>query len=162
MNEGSLKALPVRVPARFRSVVEADDLRQESHLRMIRSGASFEGRTDAERECYERRSLACAVGDSLRFLNRARRRAEGQPSPVEDLAADWTSPSRRAARNEQLARLAEALAALPADQRTAVTLHHLQGLSLTETADAMGRSFAAVAGLLRRALKGLRTRLAES
>lgn len=160
MGEGAPSGLAVRVPARFRSVVDADDLRQEARLRLVRSGADFEGRSAAERECYERRSLASALGDSLRFLNRDRRRADRAATPIEDMAADWTSPSRRASRNEQLARLAEALAALPDDQRTAVTMHHLQGHSLTETAEAMGRSFASVAGLLRRALKDLRTRLA--
>jgi RNA polymerase sigma-70 factor (ECF subfamily) len=153
--------LAVRVPARFRGVVDADDVRQEARLRLYRSGVEFAGRSAAEQECYERRSLASALRDSLRFLNRARRRADRVGSPVEDMASDWTSPSGRVSRNEELGRLAEALAALPGDQRTAVTLHHLQGYSLSETAEAMGRSFASVAGLLRRALKDLRTRLAE-
>jgi RNA polymerase sigma-70 factor (ECF subfamily) len=161
MQERVWDGLGGRVPARFRAVVDADDVRQEACLRVYRSGADFAGRSAAERECYQRRSLASALGDSLRFLNRARRRADRAATPVEDMASDWRSPSCRASRNEQLVRLAEALAALPADQRTAVTLHHLQGHSLTETAEAMGRSFASVAGLLRRALKDLRTRLAE-
>ena len=48
------------------------------------------------------------------------------------------------------------LADLNSPQCEAVTLHHLQGLSLAELARRMERSEAAVAGLLRRGLQRLR------
>src|SRR5262249_10811992 len=79
----------------------------------------------------------------------------------ERLAADQTSPSGRAGRNEQLARLARALGALPDDQRRAVALHHLEGLSLEATAEAMGRSRPVAAGLIRRGLQALRVMLVD-
>jgi RNA polymerase sigma factor (sigma-70 family) len=72
------------------------------------------------------------------------------------LAADQSSPSERAARHEELLRLAEALAHLPEDQRRAVELHHLLRLSVEEVARELGRSESAVGGLLRRGLKRLR------
>ncbi len=72
------------------------------------------------------------------------------------LAAEQSSPSQQAERHERMLRLAEALTRLPDDQREAVILHHLQGRSLLETADALGRSREAVAGLLHRGLKKLR------
>ncbi len=75
------------------------------------------------------------------------------------LAAEQSSPSQRASRNEALLRLAAALADLPQDQRHAIELHHLQGLSLAETAIHMQRSKGAVAALLFRGLKSLRTLL---
>jgi RNA polymerase sigma-70 factor, ECF subfamily len=77
------------------------------------------------------------------------------------LAADQTSPSARAVRHEELLRLAEALAALPDDQRQAVELHHLHGLAVEEVARALGRSESAAGGLLRRGLKRLRELMRE-
>lgn len=75
------------------------------------------------------------------------------------LAADQSTPSQRASRNEALLRLAAALAELPEAQRRAVELHHLQGLPLAEVATHMQRSKGAVAALLFRGLSRLRKRL---
>src|SRR5205823_5434891 len=72
------------------------------------------------------------------------------------LAADQSSPSQQAMRQEQLLALANALTQLPADQRQAVELHHLQGCPLAEVAGHMGRSKGAVAALLFRGLQSLR------
>jgi len=72
------------------------------------------------------------------------------------LAQDQSSPSTCAARQEQLLQLASALDQLPADQQTAVILHHLQGVSLTDVAIRMERSKPAVAGLLHRGMLRLR------
>jgi RNA polymerase sigma-70 factor (ECF subfamily) len=77
------------------------------------------------------------------------------------LASDSTSPSGRVLRQEGLQRLAEALARLPEDQRAALELHHLQGLVVQEVGQRMGRSTAAVAGLLRRGLAALRELLKD-
>ena len=102
------------------------------------------GKRDAGRE----RSLLAAVEDSSARLEAL-------------LAADQTSPSERAVRHEELRRLAEALAALTEDQRRAVELHHLHGLTVEEVAGMLGRSEAAVGGLLRRGVKRLRELLRE-
>jgi RNA polymerase sigma-70 factor (ECF subfamily) len=77
------------------------------------------------------------------------------------LAADLTSPSGRAERNERLVRPADALARLPEDRRRAVELRHLQGLSPAEIASQMGRSVDAVAGLIHSGLRALRRDLKE-
>lgn len=63
--------------------------------------------------------------------------------------------------NEQELKLADALAALPSAQYEAIVLHYWQGCSLAETAQQLGRSPAAVAGLLHRGLKTLRGLLNE-
>ena len=77
------------------------------------------------------------------------------------LAADQSSPSQQIMHGEQLGRLAEALALLPPDQREAVELHHLHGLSVTEVAEQMERTKPAVMGLLFRGLNRLRALLKE-
>jgi RNA polymerase sigma-70 factor (ECF subfamily) len=58
--------------------------------------------------------------------------------------------------------LADALAQLPADQRTAVELKKLHGCSVADIAKEMGKSRAAVAGLIRRGLERLRALLTEN
>jgi RNA polymerase sigma-70 factor, ECF subfamily len=77
------------------------------------------------------------------------------------LAADHSSPSQQAERNERLLALADALARLPEDQRRAVELHHLQSRPLAEVSRLMERSKGAVAALLFRGLKQLRELLRE-
>ena len=75
-------------------------------------------------------------------------------------AADQTSRSQAAERNEELLRLADALAALPEPQREVVVLKHLRGWTLQRIAEHLGRTIPAVASLLRRGLEDLRRRLA--
>lgn len=72
------------------------------------------------------------------------------------LAAEQSSPSQRAMREEEVSQLAAALAQLPADQRMAVELHHLQALPLAEVAAKLDRTKGATAALLFRGLKKLR------
>jgi RNA polymerase sigma-70 factor (ECF subfamily) len=77
------------------------------------------------------------------------------------LAAQQSSPSERAERNEAILRLADALALLPEANRQALVMRHCQGLSLAEISNRLGRTPSAVAGLLKRGLAELRTRLPD-
>jgi len=71
------------------------------------------------------------------------------------LVADQSSPSQRAANNEELVRLAEALATLPTQQQEVVILHRLHQLKLDEIASRLGITPGAAGGLLRRGLEAL-------
>ena len=71
------------------------------------------------------------------------------------LVADHSSPSQKAARNEEMAKLAEALAKLPANQQEVVILNRLHGLKLEEVAARLGITLGAAGGLLRRGLESL-------
>jgi RNA polymerase sigma-70 factor (ECF subfamily) len=124
------------------------------------------------REAWLRQVLVNNLRDELRKVGTAARDAarersleaalDESSSRLEAwLAADQSSPSQRAAHNEQLLRLADALAQLPPDQRQAVELHHLQGQPLAEVAERTGRSKGAAAQLLFRGLKKLRVLLEE-
>jgi RNA polymerase sigma-70 factor (ECF subfamily) len=55
------------------------------------------------------------------------------------LAADQTSPSQEVVRDEELLRLADALAALPEPMREVVVLQHLRGWTLKDIAERLGR-----------------------
>jgi RNA polymerase sigma-70 factor (ECF subfamily) len=77
------------------------------------------------------------------------------------LARAESTPGRRVARQEQLARLAAALLELPEEQRRAIELHHMHGMSLANVGGSLDRSREAVAGLIYRGLKKLRGLLAE-
>src|SRR5262249_53309463 len=77
------------------------------------------------------------------------------------LAADQSSPSQQAQRNEQALALAGALAHLPEAQREALVLQHWHGWTLAQIAEHLGRSKVAVAGLIKRGLQQLRTQLQQ-
>jgi RNA polymerase sigma-70 factor (ECF subfamily) len=125
-----------------------------------------------QQAAWLRQALANNLTDEIRRLvGRGRERTE-QHSLERSLEASsarleaWlaheeSTPGRKAAHGEQLTRLAEALLQLPEDQRRAVELHHLQRLSLADVGRQLGRSREAVAGLVFRGLKTLRTLLAE-
>lgn len=132
----------------------------------------FEG-DEVSLAAWLRAALANNLRDALRRAYRQKRDVRRQQSleaAIDEssarlaarLAAGESSPSVRAVRNEELLRLSDALMALPEGQREAVMLHHLQGWTLTEVATRLGRSDAAVAGLLHRGLRRLRELLHTS
>jgi RNA polymerase sigma-70 factor (ECF subfamily) len=128
---------------------------------------------EAQQVAWLRKILAHNLTDEVRKLHTIGRDV-GREQPLEAalerssarleawLAADQSSPSQRAVRQEQLLRLAEALARLPKDQRTAVELHHLRGYAVADVASQMSRSDGAVGALLVRGLKKLRELLRET
>jgi RNA polymerase sigma-70 factor (subfamily 1) len=102
-----------------------------------------------------RRTLMDIVGKSPRLLDEL----EHSSCRLESwLAAEHTSPSMRAAREELLRRTADALADLPKDQRIALELRYLRAprWSLADIAAHLGRTEKAAAGLLCRGLDALR------
>jgi RNA polymerase sigma-70 factor (ECF subfamily) len=82
-----------------------------------------------------------------------------EPLDGEPHLAMESSPSQRVLAGEQAVLLAQSLEELPADQREAVRLRFLEGCSLAEIAERLSRSREAAAGLLKRGLFQLRSRL---
>lgn len=72
------------------------------------------------------------------------------------LASQGSTPSQRAGKNEELIRLADALARLPPRNRRVVELHHLGQLSIDQTAEMLNETRQSVVGLLYRGMIQLR------
>ena len=158
---------------RLRAKLDESDVVQQTLLLAHANRDSFRGRTEAEWLAWLRAILANALAAAARRFSAGARELGRERSLEAELerssarmecllAADQTSPSERAARGEELARLAGALDQLPDDQRRVVELHHLKGLTVAEVAGQMGRTRPAVVGLLFRALKKLRVLLRDS
>ncbi|HZU35323.1 MAG TPA: RNA polymerase sigma factor [Gemmataceae bacterium] len=161
-----------QLDGRLRGKVDASDVVQLTLLKAHASLDQFHGHAPAELAGWLRQILVRTLADLVRDFNRARRDVALERSleaAVEQssarleawLTADQPSPSEQAMHNEQLVRLADALAALPELQRQALVLKHCEGWSLNDIGEHMGRSPAAVASLLRRGLKQLRGQLHE-
>ena len=71
-------------------------------------------------------------------------------------------PDRALDRKELAARIATALDALPFDQRTAIVLREVDGLSYEEIAFSLGVTLGAVKARLTRARQALRAALKET
>jgi RNA polymerase sigma-70 factor (ECF subfamily) len=158
--------------SRLRAHVEPSDIVQLTLLEAQRKRHHFRGTTEAEMAAWLRRILAHKLADGLRSLGRAKRdvgRERSLEAALEEssarlgawLAAEQSSPSDRAERNEQAILLAGALAALPQPQRETVVLRHLENWSLADIARHLGRTQAAAVGLLQRGLKNLRAFLQD-
>ena len=149
-----------------RNRIDPSDVVQQTLLEAHAKADQFHG-DDSALAAWLRQALVNNLRDAWRALHRDKRdirREQAVAASVAQssarlermLAAPDSSPSQRIVRNEELLRLADALAQLPQAQREAIVLHHLQDCSLSETARSLGKTDAAVAGLLHRGLKKLR------
>lgn len=162
----------MQVEPQFQGKLDLSGVIQQTLWEAYQDRGRFEGQNEAQQAAWLRTILAHNLTDEFRKLGAAVRdvvRERSLEAALEDsssrlegwLAAEQSSPSQQAMRNEQSLRLAEALAELPEDQRRAVEMHHLHGCSLAEVAEQMGRSKGAVASLLFRGLERLRGRLQD-
>src|SRR5262249_27845129 len=160
----------VRLDPMARAKVGASDVVQQTLLEAHRDRARFRGRTLGEQAAWLRQILARNLANVVRDLRRDKRDvAREQPlqAALDESAArleSWmaagrSSPSQQVERHERALRLAEALAALPENQREAVVLRHWHGCSLVEIGERLGCTTAAVTGLLHRGLRKLRQQL---
>jgi len=158
-----------RLDGRLRSKLDPADLVQQTLTRALERRDQFRGARDEQRAAWLRTLLAHVMVDAVRKHARADGPERSLEAALEQssvrieafLAADLTSASGRVEKQERLVRLADALAALPEDQRHAIELKHLQGLTLIEVARQMNRSVPSIAGLLQRGMRALRNDLGE-
>jgi RNA polymerase sigma-70 factor (ECF subfamily) len=164
----------LQLDPRLRGRIDASDMVQQTFLQAHQALGGFRGTTDGELAAWLRQILARNLAHAIRDHGRDRRRDVGRERSLEAaldassvrlegwLAAEQSSPSQQADRNEQLLRLAGVLAGLPEAQREAIVLHYWQGWTTVEIGQHLERTPAAVAGLLKRGLKELRRQMLES
>jgi RNA polymerase sigma-70 factor (ECF subfamily) len=158
---------------RLQGKLDPSDIVQETMLKAHQAmhQGQFRRQSEAETAAWLRTILANALADAVRRYGTGARDVQRERSlqqAVEEsssrleqwLAAEKSSPAEAVLRQERLLRLAAALAQLPEDQRLAVELRHLRGVSLAEAAERLGRSKGAIAKLLFRGLDRLRELLA--
>lgn len=153
--------------------VDASDVVQQACLDAHRGFGQFRGGEEVEFLAWLQRILDHHVAGVIRqhvLLQKRDVRREksldvppgSRATPQDQLNADYSTPSQRAMKHEEEDRLERALAQLPRDQQEVVRLRHLQGKTLAEIAEQIGRSRAATASLLQRGLEALRRRLDNS
>ncbi|MDY6917803.1 MAG: sigma-70 family RNA polymerase sigma factor [Chloroflexota bacterium] len=137
---------------------DAEDVTQAAFLLAFKGVGGFRG---GSFRAWLFRIAANACRDHLRLLRRR------PTSPLDELPVhlEWdrhaTSPEEYAARRELQASIMQALAALPADQRLAVTLRDVMGLEYGEIAQATASSLGTVKSRINRGRTRLRQLLSD-
>lgn len=163
----------LQIGRRLQGKADPSDVVQEVFLEAASGFARFRGRTEGELLGWLRRVLASKLAGLVRrYLGTHRRDVRREQDLATELdvssrclgaliADPAGSPSQAAAQREQAVVLADALERLPEHYREVIVLHHMEGLSLAETAGRMGRTADGVEKLWVRALARLRDILGE-
>jgi RNA polymerase sigma-70 factor (ECF subfamily) len=135
----------------------AEDVTQDTFLSAFRNITRCKG--DRFRP-WLLRIAANACTDELRRRSRRRAVSLDAPQPVDEAPIDPPDPApgpeSEALRSEQRRQIAAALLRLPGDQRLAVVLCDIQGLSYDEISAAMGVSIGTVKSRIARGREKLR------
>jgi RNA polymerase sigma-70 factor (ECF subfamily) len=142
--------------------VDLSDVVQQTMVKAHTNLCQFRGSTEAEWRGWLRAILRNELLQAARGHQGERSLNESSRQWDEILTADQSSPSERAIRDEQLERLADALAGLLDDERAAVELKHLHGCSVAFISRHLGRTKEATAGLLKRGMHKLRQHLTDA
>jgi RNA polymerase sigma factor (sigma-70 family) len=155
--------------------LEVDDLVQQTFVAAIRHISTFEPRSNATLLSWLKKIAENQLRDVVEGMQRQRRggqrKRQSLPAtrstssiinPIDLLSDRGDTPSRDASRLEAVRVVRVGVAALPEEQRKAISLHYFEGRTVDSTAAAMDRSPGAVRGLLRRARQSLRTTFGAS
>jgi len=144
---------------------EAMDLSQDVFIRVFRTIGQFRGQSALRTWIY--RIAVNQARNRHRFWRRRRRSDQVSIDAHVEAHGEFrcgaeSGPDRILAQKELAARLQGALDALPFDQRTAIVLREVDGLSYEEIAFSLGVAVGTVKSRLTRARQSLRAGLRES
>ena len=159
-----------RIDRRVRKRCDESDVVQQTMFDVSRKFDQFSGETEAEFRAWLARVHKNNLIDLHRRQVDAIKRSPDQEvslcSPDGDASVVWYEPaanlttaSQKMVKAEDALSLAAALGKLPEMQREAVRLRHIEGASLTEISEQLGKSVSATAGLIKRGIKALRVEL---
>ena len=162
-----------RLGSRLQPRVDTSDVVQQSLFDVCQSLSEFRGRTAAEWHAWTRNILHHNVANEIdRHLHAQKRTVtrtqsfdeEGtEPTAFEyALRQRQSSPPQQAQDNESRQSLEMAITDLPDSQQTAIRMRYIEDMPVAEIAHGMSRSNTAVAGLLKRGLKQLRTQMVSN
>ncbi|MEL6895193.1 MAG: sigma-70 family RNA polymerase sigma factor [Planctomycetota bacterium] len=157
---------------RLLAVIEPDDLLQEV------STAALSGLSTAPLDRYSpmqwlHQICRRRIVDAHRYHFEAKRRDAGRRQTIHGggsddsggmealLVASMTSPSAAFSRDVRMSRMAQAIAALPEDQRDVVQMRYAQGMSSKDIAQELGKSDVSVRVMLSRCMRQLEKELKD-
>ena len=142
---------------------EAEDLAQDVFIKVFEKIGTFKG--DSKFSTWLYRIATTTALDHLRSKKRKKRfgflQSLGGESDEKDLIPDFHHPGVSLDNKERAAVLFKAIESLPENQKTAYTLHKLEGLSYRDVSDVLNTTVSAVESLMSRANQNLRKELEE-
>jgi len=141
------------------------DIGQDAIERVLGGLSDFREATGDKFEAWLSKIISMRAAECRRFVMRDKRDVRLE-IPIADLDPDQEiakqkSPSQKAADKELWFDIYGAIFSLRESQKRAVVLTQLDGLSVAEAAEAMGKSETAVAGLLQRGIDAVRAQFAS-
>lgn len=131
---------------------DAEDVAQEAMMRLWRQAPNWQpGRAKASTWLWRVTANLC--------IDRSRNRDSAPDCRIAEAASELPTAEERMIASDRAAALRRALLGIPARQRAAVVLRHLEGLSNPEVASALGVSVEAAESLVSRGVRGLRSQL---
>jgi RNA polymerase sigma-70 factor, ECF subfamily len=131
-----------------------DDLVQETWLRVLERGHSYDGKSR-----FEPWLFAVARNLALDYMRKRRLFSLDTNDTVEPPASPAPSPFEQAARTEDAQRLAKSLATLESHYREALVLRFQEELSLEEMSAVVGAPVSTVSSRIYRGLAALRAQM---
>ncbi len=143
--------------------MDASDLVQQTLLEAHRDLDGLLDRDEEHLRAALRQILRCNVANAIRDHLHVDKRAMTREQPISggEIAGSQTTPSVELSRRETTERFMAVLETLTDEQADAVRMRYFEGASVGEIAKALNRSRAAAAGLVKRGLVALRSKLGE-